>query len=126
MANHSQNFLRYCVVGVINTGIDFCTFMTLFYGLGWPLLAANTAGFSMASVNSYFMNRTWTFRDGSKASAHQFARFMIVMISGLGVSSAVIWGLNHYMAAWLAKVFAIGAGLTWNYCGMTLFIFGKR
>ena len=126
----SRRFLKFCIVGAVNTGIDFGAFLALYYAAGWPLLLAHGVAFAGATVNSYFMNRAWTFQasrqaDG-KAALRQFLFFVAVTVGGLALSSAVVWWLSHYMAAWAAKIFAIGAGLAWNFTGSTLFVFRRR
>ena len=123
MANHAQNLIRFCVVGGVNTLVDFGIFLLLYYKAGSPLLAAHGLAFAAAALNSYLMNKFWTFRETAPAAPAQFARFLAVVVSGLAVSSAVVYGASFFIAAWLAKVLAIGVTLIWNYTGSVLFVF---
>lgn len=118
--------MRFCVVGAVNTGIDFGVFFCLFYILGWPLLMAHGLAFSVAVVNSYLLNKFWSFGEKDGVSATQALRFFAVNGSGLLVSSVVIYAAGFYMPVWAAKIVAIGASLIWNYGGSSLFVFRRR
>ncbi len=117
--------VRFGVVGVVNTAIDFSAFAALYHLLHWPLLAANAAGFALAVVNSYAMNKTWTFRDETPSTLGHGARFFVVAVAGLAVGSAVIAAAAQAMPALAAKACAIGATFAWNYWASSRFVFPR-
>ena len=72
--------LKYCVVGVINTAVDNGTaFLFLNYIIVKNEYAALTAGIIAGTVNSYFMNKYWTF-DKAKGGRDKFIKFLIVAV----------------------------------------------
>ena len=65
-------------VGVLNTSIDFVLFTVLVNGAGWAPVPANIVSYGTGIVNSFVVNKFWTFRDSTPLarSAAPFARFL--------------------------------------------------
>jgi putative flippase GtrA len=118
--------MRFCIVGAVNTGIDFGLFLFLFYGVELPKLTANALSFIAATVNGYILNRFWTFGDTpTQNQSAQFLRFVLVTGGGLLMSSIVILLFSPYMPVYAAKIAAIGLTLIWNYTGSQRFVFRR-
>ena len=121
--------LRFGAVGVLNTLIDFATLNLLLFALGVeggaPLLLCNAAAFLAASLNSYFLNRRWTFRQTGSASLRQYLYFLALTLGGVAVNSLVLFllvtsiprpdGVAPTLWINLAKAAATGASMVWNY-----------
>jgi len=122
---HGVRGTRFALVGALNTGIDVGVFAVTFYGLGWPLLVANTAGFILAVGNSYVLNKAWTFGDRSTGAAAlaRGVRFFIVSVIGLALGSLCIWLAAMVMPAILAKIATVGVTFLWNYWASARFVF---
>lgn len=135
-----RQFSKFIVVGGINTGIDFLVFNALMYitGIttGGSLAILNLISFSIAVVNSYFMNKYWTFQDITKDREEtKFAQFIAVSTVGAGINSAIvavftslfppILGLSPHIWANIGKLLATGASLIWNFIGYKLFVFKR-
>lgn len=118
--------MRFAVVGVINTAIDFFVFILLYYKLGIFLVGAHIFGFLVATINSYIMNKFWTFGEKEPTSLKQFSTFLLVTTLALILSTIVIYIAAKFIPAWLAKLVAIGITLVWNYIGMHLFVFKEK
>jgi putative flippase GtrA len=56
-----HTFLRFAVVGVLNTCIDFLVFMALLEGFEWHYSASQVIGYTSGLINSFIWNRYWTF-----------------------------------------------------------------
>lgn len=123
--NHNS-LTRFCAVGGINTAIDFTVFALLFYGVGARVMVSHVAAFCLASLNSYLLNKFWTFGDSSPHRAKQVVLFLAVCVSGLALSSLTIYVLCFYMPEILAKVCAIAVSLVWGYLGNRFFVFSLR
>lgn len=124
-------FIRFGLVGVVNTLIDFGVLNALMLFLGRPggamLLGCNAAAFVCANLNSYVANRTWTFAGHSKASAAEFVIFLLIAFAGLLINSAILWALTGGAPASLlhlnlAKAAATGVSMMWNFCGYRLLL----
>lgn len=119
-------FLRFCTVGLGNTAVDFTAFFLLTLG-GVPYLLAQVLSYSAGVINSYILNRKWTFRVARKANIQEAASFIIVNGFSLLVSSslfAVLHDVNH-LNLWLCKLTVTAAGIIVNFMGSRLWVFAK-
>ncbi len=135
-------FLKFAVVGVLNTVVDFLVFQLLNLTIGW-MYVAQVIGYSAGVLNSYFWNSRWTFRKEHKRSAREAASFLVVNLVSLGVSLGVLWACKNllgitdawvagWVPAWLggfvkgdtvAKLIATPCAIVVNFIGNKLFVF---
>lgn len=139
-----KQFSKFIIVGGVNTGIDFAVLNILMYltGItsGFGLFILNCISFSVAVVNSYYMNKRWTFKEAAagiadKNAAVQFSQFFVVSLIGITINGLILTGITTLIAApfdmsdqlWanVAKLIATGASLVWNFIGYKLFVFKK-
>lgn len=120
-----SRFIRFCIVGGINTLIDFSVFFVAFSWAGFPVLAANALAFTAATANSYLLNKVWTFSDTAPHTRRKVMLFLIVALSGLALSSLVIALLVMWMSPLLAKLLTIGVVLVWNFILNRLIVFKR-
>ena len=127
------------VVGVVNTLIDFAVLNLLLalFGVtgGWPLVLCNAAAFLGATLNSYFLNKKWTFAQKTGASLRQYLAFLALALGGLAINSVVLYLLATGLSppSWLsptlwinvAKAAATAASLVWNYLVCRYVVFGR-
>jgi putative flippase GtrA len=132
--------VRFGVVGVANTMIDFAVLNLLLalFGVtrGWPLVLCNAAAFLGASLNSYFLNKKWTFAQKARASLRQYLVFLALALGGLAINSVVLYLLATGLSrpSWLsptlwinvAKAAATVASLVWNYLACRYVVFGRK
>lgn len=118
-----RRLVRFAIVGIVNTAIDFSIFAVLFYRAHWPLLAAHVAGFAVAVVNSYVCNKAWTFGDRRPSRIVDGARFLLVAVCGLATGSAVIALAAQVMPAIAAKACAVVATFVVNYWASARYVF---
>jgi len=123
-------FLRFCLVGVANTGITYLTFLLLYRVLSVAYVPAAVIGYVAGLGNSYLMNRSWTFRGWSDRSPGEIARFLLVNAVSLGANVGVLRLLvEHFrLPAELAQIPAIGVSVVLNFWGNRLWAFraGRR
>ena len=136
-----RQFAKFIIVGGINTGIDFLILNILVHithiSSGVELFLLNSISFSVAVVNSYFMNKRWTFQDKTKIEQEpvKFSQFFIISIIGLVINGLVLtsittfiptpFGLSAVIWANVAKLIATGFSLVWNFIGYKKFVFNK-
>lgn len=60
---------RFAIVGVGNTLVDLAVFTLLAQFLEVNVYLAQVLGYSAGTLNSYILNRSWTFRAGGAFSA---------------------------------------------------------
>lgn len=135
-----KQLAKFVVVGGINTGIDFLVlniemFLTNITSGPW-MFVLNTVSFSVATINSYFFNKYWTFQDKTEQNQpFQFSQFLVISVIGISINGAIVYlittfippifGINPQLWANLAKVAATGASLIWNFLGYKFIVFKK-
>lgn len=138
-AKIAKQFLRFCVVGGLNTCVDLLAFNVLIWlfpttdsGL---LVIFNSLAYLFGAVNSFCWNKLWTFRQRSEASNDQIVRFALVTGLGTICNDAFLWlatsvltSLSLTSVLWMnaAKIFAIGGSVAVSYVGMRFGVFTKK
>jgi len=131
-------FAKFAAVGVLNTTVDLGVFNveTFFWALPGTVLFATlkAVSFLVATTNSFFWNKYWTFSSTSAATAGEVTKFYSIAIAGffvnVGVATFVrvnqssIISPEHWVNI-VAPLTGILATLFWNYFGYKLFVFKK-
>ncbi|MBR3960162.1 MAG: GtrA family protein [Bacteroidales bacterium] len=118
-------FLKFCVVGVSGTVIDF--------GLTWlckeifkiPKFLANAIGFVVAATNNYILNRIWTWGSTNEQIGIEYTKFFFVSLIGLGLNTLILYIFNEKikMNFYVSKVIATGFVMLWNFFANNYFTF---
>ncbi|MBQ6237835.1 MAG: GtrA family protein [Bacteroidales bacterium] len=118
-------FLKFCVVGVSGTAIDF--------GLTWlckeifkiPKFLANAIGFVVAATNNYILNRIWTWGSTSDQVGVEYVKFFTVSLIGLGLNTLILYIFNEKIKLnfYVSKVIATGVVMLWNFFANNFFTF---
>ena len=87
-------FVKFGIVGVSNTLLTFVVYTLLLKVFGVWYLAASAIGFAVGTINSFLLNRRWTFR-GHVGDALTPVRWTIVQGCGLGVNEALLYVFVH-------------------------------
>ncbi len=91
LVHRHRRFLKFAAVGVVNTAVTFAVFNLLATWLGAPSAAANLAGWTAGFVNSYFLNRAWTFADRrGLQTGRVLARFALTNALAFGISELIV------------------------------------
>jgi putative flippase GtrA len=120
-----NRFLRFTLVGISGTLIDFsllAVFKEVFF---LPTAIANTLSYSAGVVNNFILNRLWTFPDArGKHWTAQFWQFAAVNIIAVTLNSLLVTLLETpfdqlfkgSVAGYIpAKVVATLLVLLWNF-----------
>jgi putative flippase GtrA len=130
--------VRFGLVGGLNTSLDLLIFNGLFWLFPtqntWVLLAYNSLAYSLGGVNSFILNKYWTFRRSTKVTWSELIRFAITTLLGIACNDLLLWlvgKLFHPMIAnptlWAnaSKIVAIFGSVLVSYFGMRLWVFVK-
>lgn len=133
LKKHAEK-LRFAIVGAANTALDFAILFIL-VAFGMNAIAANFISTGTAFVFSFFVNKSFTFKDKGGNVAKQFALFIAITIIAIWViQPLVIFGVTQLLApfAWnaaivlfIAKFIATIASLVWNYIFYSRLVFKK-
>lgn len=127
LRNHYKQISRFSIVGVMNTLIDFSIFSLCFYILGFHVVVANICAVCLAIINSFLWNSFWTFKGFKKGRIKsQIFRFFLIALIGMVISTLIVYALEPYIPALLAKALAVVVTLGWNYCASWVWVFKER
>lgn len=137
----SNNFLRFCLVGVINTLVDVPLFVVLHHA-GLSILLANIISTSLALIVSLVLNYHYTFRSRNLTTSRIIIYFAVTLVGIWVLQPLVISGLLHannqlhatslivtqvghadQINSLLAKLLSLAASLVWNYTWYSRVIF---
>jgi len=123
---------RFVAVGCANFVVSFAAFCGAYHylplgGLGGRGAVANVLAYGAGMVNSFVLNRAWTFRVEGHIVVHAL-RFALLNAATLVVSTLAVFVLvdrAHYpeLAVWLPLTVVI---LVTHYVGMKHWIFVAR
>lgn len=124
--------LRFILVGIANTAIDFIVLLSL-TTFGLPLVVANFISTSVALTFSFFANRSFTFGSTGKKRS-QAVRFLLVTLVGLWVLQPIVLVLavpalegmlSREASIVVAKLIATVVSMVWNYLLYDSLVFRK-
>ena len=133
-------FLKFATVGVLNTGIDIGILnlimaITGIY-IGEWLILFNGISVSAAIINSYFLNKYWTFgANDTQKQGNEFISFVAVSLGGALINTSVVYlvstfidplfGIDQEIWTNVGKVLAVALAWLWNFSGYKFFVFKK-
>lgn len=128
-ANHRRSliqFIKFALVGGMNTGVDFLVFSGLLW-IGVPYLAAQGVSYSAGMLNSYVANKFWTFQASGKKNKGEFIRFALLNVGTLLMSLGLMYvftdGLGLHPL--FSKLVVTGATVVVNFLGNKLWVFKR-
>jgi len=86
-------FIKFGMVGVINTLVDYIASFIFLNLIFHDQYIAQVFGFSAGIINSYILNKKWTFKDADGGGG-KFIKFVIVGIVGMLSSLLIFWLLR--------------------------------
>jgi len=118
-------FIKFNVVGIMNTAVDFGVFMILNHYLGLIYAVSQVISYSCGMVNSYFLNKFWTFQKREGFTAIEVTKFILVNLCSLGVSLLVLYILQSKWSWEVlpSKVLATGFSVGVNFLGNKFWVF---
>jgi len=79
-----KRFIKFSIVGISGTIVDFAIFNFLSIMASMPVLISSIFSFCVAVVNNFYWNRYWTYPESKEASSReQLIKFFIVSLMGL-------------------------------------------
>ena len=130
---------RFAIVGVLNTTIDVVTLNILLWYFPTHnanlLLGYNSIAYTLGALNSFGLNKYWTFRQRQAITGGELLRFVVVNILGILCNDGLIWSIasslhpliaNNLVWANISKASAIAGTAMVSYFGMRLWVFAKR
>jgi len=125
---HLWKMCKFGAVGVLNTTIDMGLFWLLHVNVGIPFIIANLMSYSVGMLNSFILNKTWTFVDTRDQGSigRQLPTFLAINAISLGLSSLILWVCIEPMGAMMAKLLATLVSFLVNFWATRTFVFRSR
>lgn len=123
-----SQFLKFAMIGFLNTGIHYLIFLWLFRVVGLYYMLASVIGYCCGLMNSFILNKKWTFKTKGVRKDIEFARFILVNIAALIVNV----GTMKYFVSVLkiapefSQIGAIGFSMMTNFVGNKFWTFRSQ
>ena len=118
-----KKFIKFGITGLINTGVDWGAFALLYEIFGVEAKFAQVAAQGLAIVNSYIINKNWTFKNNKEYKKSEIFKFLLVQGISLGVGYAGMELLSERLSPYLCKVLITCVTIVINYFGNKIFVF---
>ncbi len=131
-----RQMLRFCLVGGLNTLVDLLVLNALLWLFPTTstlvLLSYNALAYSVGAINSFLLNKYWTFEHRQHTNRQELLRFTLTTLSGIAWSSGILWLASRVLHPLLvnptiwanaSKVFAIAGTTFISFLGMRLWVF---
>jgi putative flippase GtrA len=136
------HFIKFMAVGVVNFLVDLGVLTLLHSVIGLPVVPSNIVSYSCGVVNSYILNRFWTFKiklkfftvytlkSGRKIHflSVPFLKFIFVNLISLGVNTLAMYILVdlYSLNPTLSKIAATFFSFIVNFAGSKLLVFKEN
>lgn len=124
-----KQFLKFAVVGCINTLINLFVLYVLTEFFGIYYLISAVFAFVVAVGNSFVMNKLWTFEEKFKDNTlKKSIKFYLVSIAALLVNLFFLYFFTEIIGFYylLSQIFAIAISLWINFLGNKFWTFKRK
>lgn len=123
-----QKIVRFGLIGIGNTLIDFSVFMIAYKAVGLPIVASNVVAWMVAVSCSYVLNTYITFHveSGKLLRYRDYLTFAASGVLGMVMTTAALLLLSHYLHVMVAKAISILVGFAVNFTMSNLVVFRAR
>ncbi len=135
-----QQAYKFVLVGILNTALDVLVLNILIFATntgrnGFYYSVYKTVGFIVALVNSYFLNKYWTFASAKQKRAAEFGQFVVISLASLFVNVITSsYMVNNFQAPpgliqyWpsIAAIVGTAASFILNFLGYKFLVFKKE
>ncbi|HEX4202900.1 MAG TPA: GtrA family protein [Ktedonobacteraceae bacterium] len=133
-----QQFLRYCLVGGVNTLIDVLVLNALLWRFPTHnvqfLVVENSLAYAGGAVSSFFLNKYWTFQRTQRPTRREVGRFLISVALELISNDAFLWLAGMALSSCItngtvwgnaSKLLAVAANALLSYLVMRFWVFAS-
>ena len=130
--------MRFGIVGIVNTLIDVLILNILLWSFPTHnanlLLGYNSIAYTFGAINSFALNKYWTFQHKRKPQRRELGRFVVINIVGICCNDGILWLVarmlhpsigNNLLWANAAKLVAVAGTMIISYLGLRLWVFAN-
>lgn len=127
----NREVIRYLVIGVLTTVVNYIAYWVVTRLLGLDALTANWIAWVVSVAFAYITNKLYVFEShvsGIKALALEIFNFVLARVFSLFVDQAIIWLLVEKLGLYdlVCKLFSNVVVIVMNYVFSKCIIFRKR
>lgn len=122
--NKLITLVKFATVGAGNTLIDFSVFFLL-TAVSTPYLLSQIFSYTAGMVNSYLLNRSWTFQVKKKINKQEVMRFLLINFAASSTAFCLIYVLrdNFGLSLIISKILATAGGTSITFIGSRFWVF---
>ena len=131
-------FLRFCLVGGVNTLIDLLMLNLLLWRFPTHnvqvLVVYNSVAYTSGAVSSFFLNKYWTFRRRQRPTRREVVRFALSLCFEILYSNGLVWLAGKALqpvitnpTLWgnVSKLLAVACGTVISFACMRFWTFAS-
>ncbi len=134
-----RQFLRFGLVGSLNTLVDLLILNALLWLFpsqnAFQLLLSNSIAYGFGAINSFLLNKYWTFGHRQKTTLTELGRFAVTTCLGILTNDLFIWIIGSILHPFISnptiwtntsKILAIAGSISISYLGMRIWVFTRK
>lgn len=120
-----KKFMKFGITGVLNTALDFAVYTMCLEAFLLDIKFAQPAGQAVAIVNSYLINKNWTFGKRKGYNIAEILKFLLINGGSIAINILGVYILHDILEVneYLCKIPIAVITVTINYFGNKLFVF---
>ncbi|MBM2820660.1 MAG: hypothetical protein HW405_420 [Candidatus Berkelbacteria bacterium] len=120
-----RQFVKFALVGVSSTAIDWGIYLILTRFIGVYYLMAKVLSFAISMINSYIWNRRWTFKSNDPAKLREFIKFLTIALVGVVLNTFIMYMIVDlvHLGDLYGLVFASAIVMFWNFLANKFYTF---
>lgn len=119
--------IKFCITGGINTIVDFVVYSVLVF-IGLAPTISQGISFLAGTLNSYIINRSWTFKTDGKFISPQLVKFILLNLFTMIISVICVYIFHDKLLInkYLVKIIILPITTLINFIGSNLWVFKKN
>ncbi|GHT91538.1 hypothetical protein FACS1894140_2310 [Spirochaetia bacterium] len=125
--NFIIEFIRFNIVGIINTVITYALY-SLFVFIGIPYKLALVMEYGLGIFSSFFLHRKFTFRATGAVTIRSMLSMIVSYLIILGINLALLTYLVEkcMLNAYFAQIIAMGFSVILSFLAQKYIVFYKK
>ncbi|OGY34128.1 MAG: hypothetical protein A3D99_02050 [Candidatus Andersenbacteria bacterium RIFCSPHIGHO2_12_FULL_45_11] len=118
--------IRYGIVGVVNTTVDYAVLNICLLLFGLSLFWATFFGFAAGGLVGYFLHSRWTFRyNTSGKEMKKLSHFLCIAVIGLSLTEIIVHIFTNKYGFYYnySKTIALVVSIAWAYSASKWWVF---
>lgn len=117
----TEQLLKFGVVGILATLIDYGILMVLSQAASWDPLPASAVSFAISLIFNYVASMSYVFtRRDDLSRRREFFIFIVLSLAGLAINSVLMWAGTELLgdgpvSVTVTKAVTTGVVMLWNF-----------